>query len=344
MNSDLLKNLRWFGDSDEIFREHTMPIVTGNGTIRGRLRFKPLEILCVQDCTLQTTYIEGKDFYVEDRDIVFYKQNEEHPYIAEEALYGENMPEEIAEDGKIYGLKCLYSDKPFLTLRQVAVTYRFDVNEWDFDAPKYDKNKIGRFLKKLRNNESPSIILYGDSISAGGNSSKSLKLSPYLPPWYEMMVEKLEYDFNTKINFINISEAGQNATWAIDHIDRMGDKYADLLIIAFGMNDASVRLDIEEYVKNIKRIMDAQKNPECEFVLIGTIIPNKDSGLYNMHREFAKILYRLEDERTTVVDMGAIQEYFLENKIYADMSGNNVNHPNDFLGRIYAMSMLRLFE
>ena len=39
-------------------------------------------------------------------------------------------------------------------------------------------------------------------------------------------------------------------------------------------------------------------------------------------------------------DLGGMQKFFLQNKKPADMLANNINHPNDFLIRMYAMNLL----
>ena len=38
--------------------------------------------------------------------------------------------------------------------------------------------------------------------------------------------------------------------------------------------------------------------------------------------------------------MGGMHKFFLQNKKPADMLANNINHPNDFLIRMYAMNLL----
>ena len=55
-------------------------------------------------------------------------------------------------------------------------------------------------------------------------------------------------------------------------------------------------------------------------------INNKIAGLY---------------ENVVCVDVGAMHRELLDGgKKYMDMTGNNVNHPNDFMARIYCMNLL----
>jgi hypothetical protein len=58
-------------------------------------------------------------------------------------------------------------------------------------------------------------------------------------------------------------------------------------------------------------------------------------------------LYKLEGEykNTAVCDMTRLSsELYEKGKRFRDMTGNNVNHPNDFLARIYAQAILKVIE
>ena len=44
------------------------------------------------------------------------------------------------------------------------------------------------------------------------------------------------------------------------------------------------------------------------------------------------------------MDMTAVHESLLQRKRYADMTGNNINHANDYLARVYAQTLLKTLE
>ena len=344
MNEFFDKNLKYLWEGNEIFGESTIPVRFGDEIVC-RLRFRPEEILRVTDSGVNREFKEGKDFFVRGKELVFAAVESAPAYITEDTLHGRNLPAEIAEDPKQWGFHCLYTDSPFLIRRQLSVTYRYDRREWDFPVPQYPAGALPRVRGKLKRGEPVEILLYGDSISTGANSSAVMGEPPFLPPWYELAVYGLQQKFGSQIRFTNISEPGRTATWAVEQAaQRMKGKRADLMIIAFGMNDASMKLDKEEFLQNIRAIMCTQENKDCEFILVGSIVPNVESGLLGEHRAFAAALRRLYGESVVTADVGALQEYFLKDKFYTDMTGNNVNHPNDFVARMYAMSILNIFE
>ena len=340
MNEFISKSLLPISDG-YMFCESVMPILfEGKKEIRCPLRFTPQAIESVKSFSLDVEYEPGTDYTLQGNELILHPQNKPFLYMEERQLLGKNLPPEAEKDHLIYNFPILYTDTPFIIERQLAVTYRYDAEEWVLPPSVRAATALSRTRQKLKNGKL-RILLFGDSISNGADSSGQLKVPPYLPSWYELIRQKLQYDYGAEVELINISVSGQNATWAIDHLDAcMKDICADLMIIAFGMNDASMQLDLEAFVDNIRKIRINQKQPDCEFILIGTMFPNPASGLYHDHRKYAEALYQLEDERTAVVDVGAIQEFLLQGKRYADMTGNNINHPNDFLARMYATEVL----
>ena len=67
------------------------------------------------------------------------------------------------------------------------------------------------------------------------------------------------------------------------------------------------------------------------------MMPNAEVGKFlGKQEEYLPVLLSLETEGVVVADMTTYHKSLLEHKRYYDMSGNNVNHPNDFLARAYA--------
>ena len=114
----------------------------------------------------------------------------------------------------------------------------------------------------------------------------------------------------------------------------------DLAIIGFGMND-SVRLGVQT-AENVQAIVEAirAENPDCEFIMCSCIVPNRKSGYMFQPGAAARCVWSAGDRGVAAVDI-----YSTHEKIFADqglyrLHGNNVNHPNDWLARMYAMHLL----
>ena len=160
------------------------------------------------------------------------------------------------------------------------------------------------------------------------------------PTWFEMVSQMLEQHYpKTRFSFRNPSLGGQTSQWGAEQAADCVGYGPDLCIVGFGMNDGTKRIAPEDYLQNIETIMAVarQGNPDCEFVLIAPTIPNKEVGRFlGYQTDYLPMLQSLEGPGVAVADMTTFHQYLLTRKRFFDMSGNNVNHPNDFLARAYA--------
>jgi hypothetical protein len=106
------------------------------------------------------------------------------------------------------------------------------------------------------------------------------------------------------------------------------------------MNDRCVG---EEYRKKTKRLMERirEKAPETEFVLIATSLPNPlsetEPHYFCAHQhEYAGSLRLLCGQGVVLADVQGVQREVMKRKRYIDLTGNLLNHPNDYLARIQA--------
>ena len=331
-----------FWKDGKMVRESILPVAE-NGEVAGFLRFLPKKILRVENSFLTETYREGADYTVQGKKIVFHGGRV--PHLEEKHLRGIDLPDEIKDDPKKFNIVgCLYSDSPFILSRQVVVTYEFDAAECTFAPAGSAQEYLPKTLRKLQEGKDLAVLLYGDSISVGCNASKRMGVEPFQPAWYEMVLWALADKFGSKISFTNTSVGGMTSVWGAENTAERVEPYpSDLMIIAFGMNDGTMRLPVADFMANVRAMMAAQKNPDCEYLLISCIMPNPASGFLGYQKDYERELLEMRKEGVAVVDMTAMHEYLLQGKRYSDMTGNNINHPNDFLSACQAMNVLSLF-
>ena len=101
---------------------------------------------------------------------------------------------------------------------------------------------------------------------------------------------------------------------------------------------------IGNFELNTKKIIEAvrQALPECEFVLVASMLGNRDwirlkPELFPQYRD---ALDQLRAPGIALADLTSLWSRFLELKQDWDLSGNGVNHPNDFGHRVYAQTIL----
>jgi len=81
-------------------------------------------------------------------------------------------------------------------------------------------------------------------------------------------------------------------------------------------------------------------------ILVANMLPNPEFKPHAGHFENRTRLVKLcgEYDRVALADVMTVTEAILKRKKFSDISGNNLNHPNDFLHRVYAEVILGLIR
>ena len=158
------------------------------------------------------------------------------------------------------------------------------------------------------------------------------------------MKHKLINDYNNYDRLVNSHMLSRFDEYLNNFEEKVTNLPADLMVLGFGMNDG--RAESKDYLQRTETMVNKfkEKNPDGEVILIATTLPNTESDWVRNQPLFAAELYKLEEKYpfVAVADMTDMHKTLLATgKRYRDMTGNNVNHPNDFLGRIYAQVLLK---
>jgi lysophospholipase L1-like esterase len=123
------------------------------------------------------------------------------------------------------------------------------------------------------------------------------------------------------------------------------DATPDLLILAFGMNDCA-RRPAKEYQDNIGAMVNALRKacPSSEVVLVASMVGNADWTALRQERfpQYRDALEKLTQPGVALADMTSFWIEMLKYKKDWDLTGNGVNHPNDFGHRVYAQVLSSL--
>ena len=309
------------------------------------LLYTPEHVLSVRSYDLKTEYVEGVDYEIKDGKI-YRLEGSAMPHFAWDEFYP------TSKETSVSGNAFAGSNKPFVIHtegtyfheHQVFVTYTHQKNESLFEPAK--SAKLHKFAEKLERGEEVNLVFFGDSITAGGNSSGRANTAPYTPMWSQMVTYALQEKYpNAKINYTNTAVGGKETNWAIEELEERVNAYRpDLLVLGFGMNDGGKTT--EKFVANIKTIIDRvlAANPDCEIALIGTMLPHSETTYWKGQYLQEAALGELAKGYTNIdiVPVTSVHASILNQKRYFDMTGNNVNHPNDFLIRVYAQTILEV--
>lgn len=303
------------------------------------LLFKPKRILAVTNSGLNVAYKEGVDWEFKNGKLRLLPGTKA-VFMTDKEIYPES-----SKFKKIDGGFVLHNEGVFFHEHQLAITYTHKKKAWKGPLPLYQGTVLPLTLDKLQNKKSLKLLLFGDSISAGANASAYGPAEPNQPAWGPLFVENLKRYFGTSIEFTNTSVGGQDSKWGRRTIQENVVKYnPDLVVIAFGMNDGTGKMDPQKFKENVSEMIKAVRsnNANAEFILVAPMLPNPESTFLGTQREFKKVLEELTGPGIAISDITAVHDELLKHKSYQDMTGNNINHPNDFLIRWYAQHTARI--
>lgn len=326
-----------------IIRNETAVFVTDNGVTAARLLAVPDAIISAGN-GFCPALIEGKDFVVEGRELRLI--NMEVPHLQAEWLSNANVPDRIINLGQQYNITDVLLMEPRQLIEyQFCITYKPEQEDSVVAAASVQGSNepLTAFRNKLASGQKPTVMIYGDSICNCANSSGEMGVEPFMPPWYDIALSNIAKGYGVPYQVINRSKSGYASDWGAENAEQnFADTQADLLIAGFGMNDCLGGCSPQDFGQNISKIIDSRRPQNCDYILISTILPNRQGAGKEYLEAYTAVLEGLCDESGRVMDMTAISYALSERKRYCDISGNNFNHPNDFVYGLYAKQLQKL--
>ena len=344
-----------------IMREETVLMVRKEGLVSGRLLFRPIEILKIEDYFTKREWKPAEVVTAAGTSLIL-RDGAPLPFIEERELFPpkpEKKPAFATKDGR----PIIAGDGTSFVKNQIRVTYRHRPNEWaerGGAVPECQGDRLPRTLQLLKEHRPLKMVVFGDSISAGANASgvpvrKSPSEywpgTPYPPcrkAYPGRLVDSLHELFGSEITLVNCSLGGMATPGALKVVSDVSAKKADLVILGFGMNDTCyANVPVAEYERNTESLITKIRaaRPETEFVLLATMPPNKEWE--HAHEYYQAYLPRLKAIATrvpgvAVADLTSVFDEILKYKPYADFS-TGLLHPNDFGHDIYSEVLLQTF-
>ena len=336
-------------------------------------------IISVKSYDGKTTYVEGVDYALVDGKIVLL-EGSSIPCITPERYYNVDKAGLTTYYNGV-ATPTHYGEGNATTQWQVNVEYEHS-DSWNGFVQDNQSDYFADFIEKLMNGEDVTIFYYGDSITAGANSSflhnyaqqqysYSLLVTNAIADAFGYTVHYIDtqgivanmgkvpsedYVAGTRgtITYINTAVGGWKSSDGLAnfevHVKNYIEKYGcDLFICAYGMNNLGTPYDT--FISEIKGIVDGvyALAPDTSVMLISTMFRNNTETVSDVYiaaskGQDARLTTLAEDYRNAgfecgITHMSLMSESILTRKDFMDYTGNNVNHPNDFFGRIYAQTV-----
>ena len=343
-----------FWQGNVIYNEQLM-IVDKGGRAEGHLLYDALRVISVKDATLKTEYKEGVD-YVVNGDTITLPEGSSIPVFRDEWSKGNDVPSQypLGNAGTGYQMigGVIYTETSLIWGNYIHVTYAYDPASVDRTTVKTFGDELYGLSQKLAKKETVKMTVFGDSISEGCSSSEKWNHDPQCPPYASLLKEGIEILGGVTVELSNPSVGGKDSVWAAEEeqISMISAQAPDLLVLAFGTNDTYVNVEGGVYRRNLKKVISAAKavNSECQIILIAPFPSNPETKTDEEQEMLVNELKKLSTEDAKnekwmdvcLVDMYHAVRPMLEKKKYYEIGANNINHPNDFIHRFYAMNLL----
>ena len=312
----------------------------GEKVAKARLLFTPEPPLVVRSATLETIYEDGKDYEWRPgaREITLTAGTRIPFKTAAELHPAPNSPHSYngCRDGKSW---MLFGEGRYFHDLQAVAGYSTK-EEWEGSCPAVaPASQLGSVRAKLKAAAPLKLVTLGDSISTGANASGAVNAPPMQPGYPGLVARGLEARFGGKITAKNLSVGGMDSAWGLQQVPAVLAESPDIVILAFGMNDASGRRTPEDFSGIIQKTITQihAGRPDCGIILVSPMTANSEwnRSAPELYPAYAAALEKLTGPGIALANVTAVWMAVADRKPYLSLSGNGLNHPNDFGHRLY---------
>lgn len=234
----------------------------------------------------------------------------------------------------------LFGEGVYFHNLQSAAAYRHARDGWTTPPTLDEPVRWPDLAARLAQRGRLRLVLLGDSISVGHNASGLCGTAPDQPGYGSLLAAALQRWTGRPVDFVNLSVGGMGSEWGLEQMDKVLAAQPDLLLLAFGMNDASVGVPADQFF-NIMRSMIQRLSggvPHARGLVVSPMSGHPqwtgtDLAAYPRYRDS---LLGLRREGVAVADVTSVWQWVVGRKKDLDLTGNGLNHPNDFGHRLYA--------
>ncbi|MHA6484856.1 SGNH/GDSL hydrolase family protein [Paenibacillus sp. strain BS8-2] len=241
-----------------------------------------------------------------------------------------------------------YSNQAFT----VYLDYLSEMMMDDFDLTSEDIEQSGllkRLVNKLKAGEEAVYVVYGDSISTGGEASE--ESLAYFGRFANSLLDLYPAG---RIRIVNKAIGGEDTSGGASRVEHdIVPLLPDLISIGYGMNDQNKQADgntttLENFEDNLRFMIDTIRHAgDSDLILVTPCEPNPNwQHTSGDIAQYADVIRRLGDEYGIgVADAHALWTAELAaGKTHESLLLNNINHPNDYGHWIYSKAFTLMLK
>lgn len=314
--------------------------------IEAKLAFQPAEILSVTTADRSHQYQASSDFQLLPGSNVLTFQTEcpVLPIRDADLYLPVGAPHSYKHRMGNPDQNLLYRPGRWFHDHNIEVTYRRDMAASPLKDVAITYGTLPRTLSMLASGSPFTVGVSGDSISTGLDASDKTAAPPFQPGYPELVVAQLRVLSDSDVRLVNRAVSGWSIANGDADLDKLLAEKPNLLIVAYGMNDVG-RRDPQWYSQQTRQLIDNARraDPAIEILLVSTMLGNGEwvhtpRDMFEVYRDE---LRKLVQPGIALADVTQVWTEMLQQKPDFDLTGNGLNHPNDFGHRLYAQTLLQ---
>lgn len=322
-----------------------------DGPLTARLAFAAAEVLEIATADRKHRFDVARDATLSADGLVLTFSPSDHlqPIRASEFFPPKDAPNSYRHRTGRPEQNLLYRPGRWFHDHDLEITYRRRTTDAPTPAPELlaesPSGKLPKTVARLRARQPLTLGISGDSISTGADASALAKTPPFQPGFADLVAAQLHATYGSEITLKNRAVGGWSVANGLQDLDKLLAEKPQLIVVAYGMNDVGRRDPAwfgEQTKALVERIRDSDSEPEV--ILVSSMLGHAE-WVHTPREMFAKYrdeLKKLTGPGVALADVTALWALLLEHKHDLDLTGNGLNHPNDFGHRLYAQSILAL--
>lgn len=332
--------------SDHVHRESSILLQdVDSGPIIARLAFVADQITRVTSADQQHVFQEGVDYTIGDdrKTLVFRPNGPIAPLSAADLYPPKDAPHGYRHRAGNPEQNLLYRPGRWFHDHNIEVSY---VRHPDTDyAAAAAAGQLPKTTARLQAGLPLRIGISGDSISTGLDASGLSSAAPFQPGYPNLVAAQLQAHFHCDISLMNRAVSGWSIANGNQDLDKLLETRPDLIVVAYGMNDVG-RRDPAWFAEQTRLLIGRIRefDEAIEMILVAPMLGNSE-WIHTPRDMFARYrdeLRSLTGPGIALADLTDVWTVLLQNKHDLDLTGNGLNHPNDFGHRLYAQAILSL--
>jgi acyl-CoA thioesterase-1 len=310
------------------------------------LAFPPQEILHVTTADRQSQFDAGAVSFTEGQPVIQFENPDPVEPIADSELFPlSGAPNSYAHRANNPAQNLLYRPGRWFHDRNVEITYLRQLSS--DEGPPVVYGALPKSIARLNSGEPLVVGISGDSISTGLDASGMTNAAPFQSGYPDLVAAQLRVLSGSGIVLHNRAVSGWSVANGLEDLDQLLASMPDLVIIAYGMNDVG-RRDPQWFADQTRTLIERIQahDQETEILLVSPMLGNREwvhtpREMFSLYRDELKALV---SPGVALADVTAVWDLMLQQKHDLDLTGNGLNHPNDFGHRLYAQTVLHLLQ